>query len=342
MKMDFSVGMGRNLRMDEIAGHTRVAEECGFSHLTFVDQPNLSRDVYVMMTVAALNSRRIQIGHGVTDPYTYRPWVTANATASLNELSGGRAFVGIGAGGAWGKAMKPRPMKEIREAVAFIRDFMTGSEGEFQGTGVHSEWSRKQVPIYMAADGPRASVLAGEIADGVILGSIHPEKIKWHMELIERGALKAGRDPSEIDVWARTMIYVAGSKEEARREVASYVATWAYSNYFSIFQWENPETVDLRQRWDRVEPGLTDEIKQVHDKFDPYQHETTDAPHARLITQPTIDAFMLTGTPDDICQRIDELGRLGVKNISTVLFTIFDKKGMMREIRDRIIPFFRN
>lgn len=342
MKMDFSVGMGRNLRIDEIADHARVAEECGFSHMTLVDQPNLSRDVYVMMTIAALNTHRIQIGHGVTDPYTYRPWVIANATASINELSGGRAFVGIGAGGAWGKVMKPRPMREIREAIQFIKEYMAGKDAEFQGARMHSEWSHRQVPVYMAADGPRASELAGELADGVIFGSIHPEKVKWHMELIEKGAEKAGRDPSEIDTWARTLIYVAESKEKARREVASYAATWAYSNYFGIFQWENPDVVDLRRRLDRVEPGLIDELKRVHDAFDPYEHEITDASHALLISQQTIDAFMLTGTPEDICERIEELGQLGVKNISTVLFTIFDKKGMMREIRDRIMPRFRN
>ena len=342
MKLDFSVGMGRNLRMDEIADHARVAEECGFSHMTFVDQPNMSRDVYAMMTIAALNTHRIHIGQGVTDPYTYRPWVTANATASINELSGGRAFVGIGAGGAWGKAMKPRPMKEIREAISFIRDYTAGKAAEFQGTRMQSEWIRRQVPVYMAADGPRATELAGEVADGVIFGSIHPEKVKWHMELIERGAQKVGRDPSEIDTWARTLIYIADSKEQARREVASYAATWAYSNYFGIFQWENPDVVDLRKRFDRTEPGLVDELKRVHDAFDPAEHELTDASHALLISQQTIDAFMLTGRPEEIRERIEELGELGVKNISTVLFTVFDKKGMMREISNKIMPYFRN
>jgi hypothetical protein len=54
MRVHFSVGMGRNLRADEAADHARVAEECGFSHLTWVDQPNLSRDMYVSLAVAAL------------------------------------------------------------------------------------------------------------------------------------------------------------------------------------------------------------------------------------------------------------------------------------------------
>lgn len=93
MKMSFSVEMGRKLNAGEAARHARVAEECGFSHLTRVDQPNLSHDLYVCPTAAALSTHRIQLGQGVTDPLTYHPAVIANATATLNELTGGRAFV---------------------------------------------------------------------------------------------------------------------------------------------------------------------------------------------------------------------------------------------------------
>lgn len=108
MRMNFTVGMGRNLRSDEVADHARVAEEWGLSHMAYVDQPNLSRDMYVSLTVAALNTHRIRIGQGVTDPFTFHPSVIANATATLNELTGGRAFLGLGAGGRFGKVMKPR------------------------------------------------------------------------------------------------------------------------------------------------------------------------------------------------------------------------------------------
>ncbi len=86
--MNFSVGMGRSLRMDEISDYARVAEECGFSHMTFIDSQNLCRDVYAMMTIAALNTHRIHIGHGVTNPFTRHPSVKDNATATINELSG--------------------------------------------------------------------------------------------------------------------------------------------------------------------------------------------------------------------------------------------------------------
>ena len=163
MRMNFSVGMGRSLRMDEIADYARVAEECGFSHMTFIDSQNLCRDVYAMMTIAALNTRRIHIGHGVTNPFTRHPSVTANATATINELSGGRAFVGIGAGfsSMMTMGMKARPMSEFRATVQFIKRYTAGEEVEFEGSKMHSEWSRQPIQVYMSSLWPKSLPMAG-------------------------------------------------------------------------------------------------------------------------------------------------------------------------------------
>lgn len=348
MKMDFGVALGSNLRIDEIADHARVAEESGFSHLAFVDQPEVSRDMYVMMTIAALNTHRIRIGQGVTNPFTYHPVVTANATATLSELTGGRVFVGIGAGGTALRAMmypkgkgKARPMEEFRAGVEFVRKYIAGQEGEWNGARIHSGWTSQQVPIYMACTGARSCELAGEIADGVIIIGVNPELVKWKMELIEKGALKAGRDPSKIDVWDLTMIYVAESKETARREVASFAATCARDAY-APFEWENPPMTDLRRRLERAEQGIIEEFKLVHDNYDEYRHEMTDCPQAELITQRVTDFFLLTGTAEDICEQIYKLGQLGVKTIQTAVYSLIDQKGMMREIGDKIMPHFRN
>ncbi len=344
MKMDFGTGMGRNLRIDEIASHAKVAEESGFSHLTFIDSQNLSRDVYSMMAIAALNTNRIRIGHGVTNPFTRHPSVIANATATIDELSGGRAFIGIGAGmsSVWTMGMKARSQQEFREAVEFLRKYTSGEEAEFQGAKMHSEWARRPIPIFMAATGPKALQLAGELADGVIVTAIHPELMKWKLEQIEKGALKANRDLSKIDVWARTMCYVAESKEEARREVASYTATNATGMYRSLFQRQSPELADLQERLETASPGIIDEFRVVSEAYDNYEHERTDAPHGKVVTQRIIDALMLTGTPDDICDQVYKLQEIGIRTVSVTLYTIIDKKGMMREIGDKIMPHFRN
>ena len=98
MKIDFSVGFGRHMSIKKVAEHARAAEANGFKQMTNIDSQNLSRDVYSMMTIAALNTERILIGPAVTQPYTRHPTVTANAIGTINELSDGRAFLGIGGG----------------------------------------------------------------------------------------------------------------------------------------------------------------------------------------------------------------------------------------------------
>ena len=99
---------------------------------------------------------------------------------------------------------------------------------------------------------------------------------------------------------------------------------------------------DLHDRIEELEPGIIDELKLVSDAYDSYQHERTDAPHGKLVSPRLIDFTMLTGTPEDICDQIYALQEIGIKTISMTLFTIIDKKGMMREIGDKIMPNFRN
>ena len=344
MKFDFSVGMGRNLRLDEVATHAQAAEACGFKQMTLIDSQNLCREVYSMMTVAAVNTHRIHIGHGVTNPFTRHPSVTANATATINELSGGRAFLGIGAGfsAVMTMGMKARSMKEFRSVIEFFKGYTAGREVEYEGASMHSEWSRRQIPVYMATVGPRSLRMTGELGEGAIMIGVNPTVLKWSMEIMEKGADSAGRSLSDIDKWARTLIYVAPSKEAARREVASYAATCACEMYRSLLSRQTPEVEDLRDRMEESEPGIVEEIKAVYDAFDPYQHEVTDAPHSLAVTQRVIDTFLLTGTPDDIGEQIEKLHPLGIDNVSTVLFTIIDKKGMMQEIADKVMPYFRN
>lgn len=344
MKMDFGIGTGRNEPIWEIAGMSHLADELGFTHLTFIDSQNLSRDVYSMMAIAALNTRSIKIGHGVTNPVTRHPSVTANATATVNELSGGRAFIGIGVGfsAVYTMDMNPRPQQERIDAIKFFRKYMAGEEAEFKGAKMHSEWIRKPVPIYMGANGPRSLKLAGEYGDGAIITGVHPELIKWKMEMVHKGAEKAGRDPSKVDIWARTMCFVAESKEKARREVASYAATNATGIYKASFARKTPELEELHRRMERLEPGISEELRRVGEAYDSYQHERTDAPHGSLATQRIIDMTMLTGTPDDICEQITKLGDIGIKTVSMTFYTIINKKAMLKEIADKILPSFRN
>jgi 5,10-methylenetetrahydromethanopterin reductase len=335
--MKFAVGMGRNEPSDQVAELARTAEESGFSYLTFVDQPNMSRDVYVCMTIAALHTRRIRIAHGVTDPVTYRPWVIANATATLDELSGGRVFVGLGAGGPFGKPMSARPVRELRAAVEFIRRYSSGEEAEFDGIRMRSEWVRRPLKVYVGCSGPRMLQLAGEIADGIMLGSnADPVCLKWQLEQIERGAARVGRDPATIDVWARGMIYVTTSPASAHREIAGYAVNSAISLHRQATR-QTAEAADLRRRVERAHPGLLDECQRVSERWTPDQHERVDTAASGAVTPRIIEVQHLAGTPEEIQAKLRAVEALGIRTFATVTYTLGDKRGMTREIGDRII-----
>ena len=186
--------------------------------------------------------------------------------------------------------------------------------------------------------------LAGELADGVITLGFHPEVIKWKMELVAKGALKAGRDPKSIDYWARGTVYVTDSIKEARREVTSYPGL--YARYNNLLQKNIPEYIDLRQRLNNSQSGLVEELisdsVEVDKLWDPNWFEVIDAPFSKVVSERLIDFFHLVGTPEYIRERIEEIGALGAKTISVWHGNVVDQEKRRQDIAEHIMPHFRN
>ena len=251
----------------------------------------------------------------MVDPLTYFPTALGNAAATLHELSGGRAFLGLGAGGPAGKFMEPLPFKQFEESVVFLKQFMRGEEAEYKGHKIHSEWIKQPVPIYLTADGPRSLKLAGKLADGVITMGGSPTLMKWKLKYVEQGAEEAGRDPASIDVWVRSVLILADSKKAAFREGASFLPdSNAVSNYVQFRQTGYREEIDrMLKQLDNEKPGIVDEIVKIREAFEHYAFEQLDNPASKIATQRVVDFFNQTGTDDEICEGIERLGEVGVK-----------------------------
>lgn len=344
MKMRFGVGMGRSESVNDVGEHARLAEDCGFEMVTLVDEPFLARDIFTALAMVAVNTEKVLIGHGVVDPLTYFPTALGNAAATLNELSGGRAFLGLGAGGPAGKFMDPLPFKQFEESVLFLKKFMRGEEAEYRGHKIHSEWIKDPVPLYLAADGPRALKLAGRVADGVITMPGSPSLMKWKLGHVEEGALEAGRDPAKIDVWVRSILIVADSKKAAFREGSSFLpGSIQFGNYMRFRNVGYREEIDgMMKQLDREQPGIVDEILATLKVFDHFAFEHLDNPPSKVATQRVVDFFNQTGTEDDVCEGIEKLGEVGVKCIATATYTIIDKKAHLQEISKRVMPRFQS
>ena len=234
-------------------------------------------------------------------------------------------------------------MRELRQAIRFIKDYSAGREGEWDGSSWHNEWVQSSryagqpVPVWLAVAGPRTCEIAGELADSVLSIGMDPVLQQWRMEQIERGAERVGRDPGEVEVWIRTQCYLAESKAAAKREMEPYAATATWELY-QILRQENPQVADLRKRIDRAHPGILDEFKQIYDHWDPYWTERTGGPQTAYTTQRVIDFFLASGAADEIGEQVDGLKRLGISGISSVKFSIQEDLDMLARMARELMP----
>lgn len=188
----------------DIVGLAVLAERLGFDRCWVYDEGLASRDVYVTLTAIALATRSLEIGPGITNAYTRHPASTAVAVASLDDCSGGRAFLGVGAGGSL--TLGPLAIDRSRPLVA-VRDLITICRGLFSGRPVTIEsrigslanaslaFGRADLPIWLAGRGPNMLALGGEMADGVMLDFLHHDVIGDAIELVRNGAARSGNAP---------------------------------------------------------------------------------------------------------------------------------------------------
>ena len=174
-----------------------------------------------------------------------------------------------------------------------------------------------------------------------------PDYVKWKVEQIYRGAEKAGRDPTRIDIGTRSYVYVTDDKEKAHRELAGFVpfGIGVRRQYGKI-----KAVAKVFERLEREQPGIVEEMEQFYaevqahspgDGSNPW-FEKLDAPYAHLMTMRQIECIHIVGGVDEICQKIRALGEVGVTTIATANYTIIDKKRMITDLGEKIMPHFRS
>ena len=211
----------------ELAAAVERAEQGGFDYAWIPDTQLLEREVWAVLGAAALRTSRIVLGPNVTNPITRHASVTACGAATLDEATGGRFMLGLGSGDSALRVMGLRVarLEEIRECVALMRELWTKRFVERNGARFRLQFgSGRQIPIYLAATGPKMLQLAGEIADGVILqGGVARESIDYARSMLEIGARRANRRVEEIDLVVVAFCYV-GDDWRARRKLMQPMA----------------------------------------------------------------------------------------------------------------------
>lgn len=278
----------------------KLAEDAGFGNIWITDHYN-NRDVWTTLAVLSLLTNKISLGTGVTNPYTRNAAITASSIASINELSGGRAILGIGPGDKatfdkmgidWDK-----PLSRVKETVLAIRAFLAKEQVSQAGfKGAQMSFTTSKIPIYIGAQGPKMLELAGAISDGVLINASHPDDFKFAVPMIRAGAEKAGRKPEDVQVCAYASF--SADKDPAKAVNASKIVV-------AFIVAGSPENV-----LERHGIGMY-EAKAISDAISRFDFKgAMDG-----VTPRMTEAFSISGAPADCRARIDELLSTGVTQI---------------------------
>ncbi len=278
------------------------AERGGFSNLWITDHYN-NRNVYVTLTAAAIYTKKIVLGPGVTNPYMVNPVFTAQAVATLNELAPGRIVLGIGAGDKTTLATvgvkMHKPLSAVRETVDIIREMTRGENVVFKGdvfqiAGAKFFFKPKgSIPIYVGAQGPKMLALAGKIGDGVLINAGHPKDVEYAVNCVKEGVNEVGKQFNELDVAAYTSFSVHEDLKKATKAAVPVVAFIVAGS---------PRQVLERHDINIKKAEEIREALKVNDWGRAFGG----------VSQGMIEAFSVCGTPDMCIERIDQLLKSGI------------------------------
>ena len=314
-----------------------LAERRGFTHAWLYDSQMLASDVYAALALCAVNTKKISLGPGVTNPASRIAPLTACSIASINALASGRTILGIGTGNTARRTlgMPAARLETLREHVRVCRDLLSGKttpyhEGErlrmikFLDPKSDAINLSKKIPIYISASGPRTLELAGEIADGVILfGAVSPGLINFCLDHIRAGAERAGRNPKKLYILCMTAFHLTkpGEKLESprvRKAVGPFVSS--ASNIFA-FSCPNPYDLPVDLRDELVafknayrtpdEPIETRHLRLYGDYLRGFKKE-----HASLVTEKMIRATTLTGTREEVLESLHAMRNAGIQQVA--------------------------
>ena len=289
--------------------HVRLAEAVGFDYIGVADSQSLFRELFVSLTVAALETERVQLGPSVTNPLTRHPAVMASAIASLHELSGGRAFLGIGTGDSaiLNLGLRPARLRALREYVGAVRTMLAGETAEYLGRAAHVRWSDGPAPIMLSAEGPRTLRMAGAIADRVMVHTgLTPAILADTIAHIRAGAADAGKTDGGAEVWAFAKCNIAADHNAAIAEIKMALAASAHHAFRFTLEGKH------------VPEELHEAMQAIQGEYVPAEHEQVgDTRNAAIsdelgVTDYLADRFAVVGTPDECRAKAAQVGAAGV------------------------------
>lgn len=310
----FGMGMAPVEPLSTVVATAKLAEELGFEYFGHADQRfRGEKDAFVALAADALSTSTIRLGPCVSDPYSRIPAMMAVAIATLDELSGGRAILSLGAGGSGFREMhleRTQPNVALRECVKIVRGLLAGESVTLDGqlfklTDAKLGFDvRPDIPIYIATRSPKNLELAGELADAAIVATyVSKPQLAFAVDRVRAGAERAGRTLDEVKIisWVYTSISEDGHQavDNVRPFVTQALVNTSPEAYASILD-----------GFDEALPAFLERCKTLGGAG--LEEAYADR---SLLTDAVIQRFSVAGTATDCIAKVKEIEAFGIQDI---------------------------
>jgi F420-dependent oxidoreductase-like protein len=341
MKLGVHIGYwGLGLTSEEQLHLVQEAERLGYDSVWAAEA--YGSDAATVLGWLAGQTSRIRLGAGIFQMPARSPAMTAMTAATIDQLSGGRMILGIGSSGpqvaeGWHGQRFARQLQRTREYVAVVRMALARERVEYRGQTLELPLPdgpgkalkltigpvQEEIPIYLAAIGPKNTTLAGEIADGWIPTLFSPEHVSEIRPLLEEGAGRAGRSLEDFDIAPTVNVFVTDDLEAGRHAMRPFIALYVggmgsrKQNFYNA----------LVQRY-----GFEQAASEIQDL---YLEGKRDEAMAAIPDQ-LIDMVSLCGPPDHVRERLGVYRDAGVGTlgVTPVAFTFRERLEQLRLIAE--------
>lgn len=287
----------------------RLAEELGYGAITTGEA--WGADAFTTLAQVAMVTSRIRLGTSIVPVYGRTPANIAMASLSLDRMSRGRFFLGLGTSGQkvvqdlHGERFE-KPVARMREYIDILRKAFSGDYLDHDGEVFHTSRFRlsikpyrERLPIYLATLGPASVRMTGELADGWLPIYYAPSRIAPLIEDLRTGAEGAGRSLTDIKRSPQVCIYVTNDRRDAYDRERAHIAL--YIGGMGVFYHQYMHRIGFGAEADRV--------RQAYRSF------SNRASAAALVTDEMVDAMTIIGSPTECRDQIQAYLDSGVDEV---------------------------
>jgi 5,10-methylenetetrahydromethanopterin reductase len=328
----FDLGFIPSGSVSETLGLVALGEELGYRCAWIPDQ-GFHRDPFALLSLAAQACKRIDVGVGITSPFTRLPVQIARGAATVDEIAGGRMRLGLGTGNV-AQVVRPlgvhytEPVVRTRDAIRIIRQLLAGEaitvdtkHDHLDGVGLEFD-ARPDIPIYVGTRGPRMLEMSGAEADGVLVESLF-NSLPGVTKRLEAGAAAAGRALSDIDVVSWQLVIVTDQPGPVIHAHKPWIARSIQIGPAEVVR----------------DVGIPEDV--IRDVTAAMQRGDTDAAIA-AVTDEAVQCLMLIGTPEEIRQRFTQIFKDGADTVGLVGVGSYDAfADTLRLCASEVMPEFR-